>query len=130
MIKHDSSVAEWEDPVSWCAWYIRHGFMVMLRGEESHKLLALAAARPVNDTRDGNIPYKYAEDGPCIFVDFLAIEESHPLILPTFGAEMRQRFGRRETVAYQRVRTHNYDHFVRNMLKVKGMRPYEQSATA
>lgn len=131
MKKHDPSVASWDDPVGWCQWYLSHGFMVILHDPVTYKIVALAAARPVLDPVDGNIPYKYVENGPCIFIDFLAIEDHNSMILPAFAIEMRQRFGQREMVAFHRIRTHEYDGFLRNISRINNIRtPYHGTEIA
>ena len=112
--KHYPSAREWDDPVGWCAWYVSNGFMVALHEPETGKILALVAARPVNSPEDGNIPYKHVENGSCIFIDLLLIEEGDPLIIPAFAMECRQRFGDRKQVAWTRVATHDYENFLRN----------------
>lgn len=130
MIRHDPSVESWEDPIGWCAWYIDHGFLVGLRSIESGGTKALAAARPVNHPRDGDTPYKYATGGPCVFVDFLAIEDHDPMVLPTFAAELKRRFGDREQVAFRRIKVHAYDSFLRNIERMHRIDTHVNAQTA
>jgi hypothetical protein len=111
---------EWDDVIGYCAWYISHGFMSAMH-DRNGEIVALACVRPVNDPQDGNIPYKYCEGGDCIYVDFLAISGHDVLALPAFGMLLFQRFGPRSQIAYTRVRTQNYDNFLRNMGRIKIM---------
>jgi len=125
--KHHPQAREWPNIIEWCAWYISNGFMTSLRDDDG-KILALAAARPVNCPEDGNIPYKHAHDGKCIFIDFLAIEDhENQMVYPALGLAMQERFGRRELVAYQRVFKHDYESFLRNVSRIKKKigEPYE-----
>jgi hypothetical protein len=115
--KHHPQMEEWEDPVSYFYWYVSNGFMVTMSRSDG-VIEALACGRPVNDPQDGNIPYKFCENGPCIFIDFLAIENRDPLVLPAFGMSLFQRFGQRKQIAYQRVSVHDYDHFLRNIGRI------------
>ena len=130
MIKHYPPVAEWADPIGWCAWYIDHGFMVALHREEDDSIIGMAAARPVNHELDGNTPYKHAAGGPCIFIDFLAIEGQDPLVLPTFARELRQRFGERKQVAWRRIVSHEYESFLRNAGRIRNVGEPHESAIA
>jgi len=119
IIKHHPQAGEWDNIIEWCAWYISNSFMAALHHPDG-RIAALVAARPVNCPEDGNIPYKHAEDGPCIFIDFLAIEDhENPLVYAAFGLLCRDRFGNRERVAYQRVATHDYESFLRNVGRLK-----------
>jgi hypothetical protein len=121
--RHHQQAQEWEDPVGWCAWYISNGFMVAMHRPDG-SIGALACGRPVNDPEDGNIPYKFCENGPCIFIDFMAIEDHDALVLPAFGMMLFQRFGNREKIAYQRVSVHNYDNFLRNVGRINNIGVY------
>src|SRR5215472_3849538 len=82
--KHYPQAKEWDDLVGWCAWYISNAFMCALfRGDGS--ISALAAARPVNCPEDGQIAYKQAQDGACVFIDMLIIEDKDPEALEKFA---------------------------------------------
>jgi|SRR5215471_2144103 len=116
--RHHPQAEHWDNILGWCAWYISNGFMVALHREDL-TILALACARPVNDPQDGNIPYKYCEDGDCIFIDFMAIEDHDRFVLPAFAIALVQRFGERKKVAYQRVSVHEFDGFMRNIGRIK-----------
>lgn len=128
--KHHPQAEEWDDVVGWCAWYISNGFMVAMHRRDG-SIGALACARPVNDPEDGNIPYKHVENGRCIFVDFMAIEDHDALVLPAFGMMLTQRFGQRDKIAYQRVSVHNYDSFLRNIGRINKIgEPYGTTETS
>ena len=129
--RYDPQMEQWEDPVGWFMWYISNGFCVaMHRGDGS--IGALACGRPVNDPGDGNIAYKFCENGPCIFIDFLAIEDHDALVLPAFSMMLFQRFGERKQIAYRRMRVHEYDSFLRNTGRINriGEAVYGSPATA
>jgi len=110
--KHHPQAKEWDNIIEWCVWYISNSFMGALRNEEG-KICALIAARPVNDPDDGNIPYKHASDGQCIYIDFLAIEDREPRVYAAFERICRDRFGKREKIAYTRVAVHDYENLLR-----------------
>jgi hypothetical protein len=119
ILRHHPQAKEWADLAGWCAWYISNGFMASIR-DENHRIIALAAGRPLNDPQDGNIPYKFTRDGSCVFIDFLAIEkDADPQVYEALAAACRERFGEREQVAFQRVSTHDYNHFLRHIGREK-----------
>jgi hypothetical protein len=111
--KHWPQANEWPDPIGWAAWYISNGWMATLHRND-YSIAAMAAGRPVNCVADGDIPFKHAKDGPCIFIDFLAIEDSERLALPGFTMLLERRFGKRKQIAYLRKSVHDYDKFIRN----------------
>jgi len=119
IVRHHAQACEWPNVVEWCAWYISNSLMAALH-DENGEIVALIAGRPVNDPLDGNIPYKHDKGGKCIFIDFLAIEPKYSrAVYPSFVALCLDRFGEREQVAYQRVATHDYQLFLRNMGRQK-----------
>jgi hypothetical protein len=122
---------EWDDVISYCAWYIDHGFMAVMHSEDG-TIGALACGRPVNDPQDGNIPYKYCEDGSCIYIDFMAIKDHAPWVLHGFGVILAHRFGERNTIAYTRVSVHGYQDFLRNIGRINkiGYALHEPAETA
>ncbi len=130
MIRHYPQAKDWIDPIGYCAWYISNGFMAFLRKDDG-TIVAMAAARPVTCADDGQIPFKHAHDGQCIFIDFLAIEGEQAVALPGFAFLLQNRFGERREIAFTRQSVHSYDDFVRNIGRIKHRigEPIEFAAT-
>jgi len=116
--RHYPQAREWDDLVGWCTWYISHGFMCALPTKNG-TIGALCAARTVNGPEDGQIAYKHAQDGQCVFIDLLIITDKSPSVYGALGDIMRERFGKRMEVAFQRLAIHDYEDFLRNIMRVK-----------
>jgi hypothetical protein len=111
-----------EDPVGYAGWYISNGFLAYVTDNDG-KILALGAARPVKEPEDGLIPYRYDDDGNCIFIDML-ITRGIPIAMPSLMVILRRRFGRRDWMAYasrknKHVVVKDFDTFVRNFERRK-----------
>lgn len=82
----------------WVRWALSENFLVYVLDET--RIAGVGIARPVMHPEDGRIHHEFDQEGPCLFVD-LAIA-TNPLTLAILVAQMRQRFGMRQAVAYLR----------------------------
>lgn len=71
ILAHYPDARTWADPVNYCAWYISHFFIAAVCDEETRRIVAIGAARPVDRPGMGVLPIYYNKEGTCLHIDLL-----------------------------------------------------------
>lgn len=103
----------------WLVWYIKHGFSICVT-EDNSSVDGLLLLRPVMEVEDGLDDKKFDHEGTVIFVDFCYA--AHKRAMRGLVTAAIQRFGRRQTLAWQRRGELHYwpaHCFVRHVLEEK-----------
>ena len=97
---HYPPAREWgmEALLPWVRWNLGESFLAYVFDDGN--IVGVGIARPVMRGEDGRTDCLYDQEGPCLFID-LAIATG-PLVAAMLVAQMRERFGMRERVAFLR----------------------------
>jgi hypothetical protein len=90
---------DWPDPVGFCGWSIACGFIAAVTdAEDSEKIVAMCAMRPVDRAGFGVLPYYFNENGSCLHCDLFIDTTDDERATLAFRRLFTLRFGPRKTV--------------------------------
>lgn len=104
---------------SWLAWNIHSGFVIRAI-DDDETTVGVGIIRPVMKAEDAADPFEYDPEGSVLFIDLIVC--LHPAAMIAIGMGVLQRFGERQTVAWNRppffvTETHSFARLRRHVFR-------------